>query len=320
MSQTLSIVIPTFGRGEVLLETLGHVLRLETPPEEILVVDQTPKHRPETQRQMESWDASGRIRWTLMKKASIPAAMNKGLRQASCPLVLFLDDDIVPNGDLAAAHVAAHREFPEASSVVGQVLQPGEEPASRNGWQPKSGFLADIDFPFWSTERAWVSNVMAGNLSVKREKAIETGGFDVNFEGIAYRFETEFARRLLRHGGKILFEPKASIRHLKAARGGTRATGRQDGVPSMSGEYHRLTSASPRYAMGDYYFAMRQGWSGSMIRYMLRRPFREVATRFHLKHPWCIPAKLVGEARAAWRAWTLYRRGPQYCGLENDSV
>jgi GT2 family glycosyltransferase len=179
------------------------------------------------------------------------------------------------------------------------VLQPGEEPHGRNGFRRSTGLRADLDFPFWSTESAAVANVMAGNLSLRRDRALAAGGFDENFSGAAYRFETEFCRRLLAAGGAVQFEPAASLRHLRAQRGGTRIAG------------SHLTSASPRHGMGDYYFALRSGLSLESAGYMLCRPFREVRTRFHLRRPWYIPVKLVGEARAFCAALAAWQRGPQ---------
>ncbi len=156
-----------------------------------------------------------------------------------------------------------------------------------------------MDFPFNSSRSAIVQNVMAGNLSVLREKALEIGAFDENFVGVAYRFETEFARRLCKAGGKILFEPRASIRHLKAEHGGTRSSG------------SHLTSPSPKHGVGDYYYALSQGLNLESLAYMCWRPFREVRTKFHLKHPWWIPVKLIGEFLALPWAILLLLCGPK---------
>ncbi|MFV0444361.1 MAG: glycosyltransferase family 2 protein [Planctomycetaceae bacterium] len=301
----ITLVVPTYQREEVLCETLRAVQRLGGWSE-VVVVDQTPMHTAATTRHLEQGSDAGWLTWVRREEPSIPRAMNAGMLAAAGEIVLFLDDDIIPDERLVQAHVEAHAEFPEAWGVVGQVLQPGEESHSRGEWKPRSGFLADLDFPFWSNKRAWVSNVMAGNLSVKRERAIGIGGFDENFEGVAYRFETEFARRLLRAGGKILFEPAASLRHLRASRGGTRSEG------------SHLTSASPRHGMGDYYFALRSGWSTEAGQYMLKRPLREVRTRFHLWHPWYIPVKLIGELRAFVQACELARRGPRLMTTSGD--
>jgi GT2 family glycosyltransferase len=221
------------------------------------------------------------------------------LGAARSAIVVFVDVDIQPAANIFAAHQRAHVEFPNAWAIAGQVLQPGESPRARGVWAPRNGILADLDFPFWSNERASVVNVMAGNLSVKRDKALAAGAFDENFEGVAFRFETEFARRIVRLGGQIVFEPAASLRHLRAARGGTRVLG------------NHSTSTSPLCGMGDYYFAMQSGWNFGSVGYMLRRPIREVATKFHLRHPWYIPVKLIGEFRSFLSGLSRWMRGPR---------
>lgn len=303
----VSVVVPTFGREQVLVDTLQALLACDPSPTEIIVVDQTPRHEDQTEEFLRKSCDAGSLRWLRLGRPSIPRAMNVGLRAARSVIVLFVDDDIRPAGDLLAAHQRAHIEFPGAWAVAGQVLQPGESPAGRGLWAPRPGILADLDFPFWSDERASVVNVMAGNLSVKRDQALSAGAFDENFEGVAFRFETEFARRIVRRGGQILFEPAASLRHLRAERGGTRFLG------------SHLTSTSPLCGMGDYYFAMQSGWSFGTVGYMLRRPIREVATQFHLRHPWYIPVKLFGEFRSFWRGLSRWYRGPRLPGTSRDA-
>ena len=89
-------------------------------------------------------------------------------------------------------------------------------------------------------------------------------------------------------GGRILYEPSASIRHLKAPGGGVRAFGD-----------HR-TSPSPVHSMGDYYFARNH--VPDFWPYVARRMRKNVLTRWHLRHPWAILPKVVGEIRGLIRA------------------
>ena len=296
----ITIAIPTLGRGRLLLETVRLLIDLRPAAGAILVVDQTPKHDDDVSGQLNAWAAAGTVRWLRRQTPSVPGAMNDALRAAQTGLVLFVDDDIVPGSHLAGAHAKAYDDEPEAWAVAGQVLQPGEEPAEPLRTWREAGWLAGLDFPFRSTRRAWVRNGMAGNLSVRRDRAVQIGGFDENFRGVAFRFETEFCQRLWDHGGKVLFDPAASIRHLRAADGGTRCYGRHQ------------TSASPSHGVGDYYFALRRGSGVSRIAYMARRPVREVCTRFHLRHPWYIPVKLAGECLAFLWALRLAARGARH--------
>lgn len=295
----VTIAIPTYGRDQVLLDTVAHLLRQEPRAAEILLVDQTPQHNDATESALQAWADQGQVRWLRLERPSITGAMNRALLEASSPIVLFVDDDIVPASGLVAAHAAAHARFPAAWAIAGQVLQPGQEPTADAPACTQAGLHAHLDFPFCSTTAAKVRSVMAGNLSVKRDRAIEIGGFDENFVGVAYRFETEFARRIWHRGGEVVYDPAASIRHLRVSRGGTRRFG------------SHLSSPSPAHGVGDYYFALRQGLSMQTVCYVARRPIREVCTRFHLRHPWYIPLKLFGELAALAWAIGLKVRGPR---------
>lgn len=297
----VSVVIPTYRREQVLVDTVSALLALAQPPDEMLVVDETEQHEPETLRYLQQAEADGRIRWRRHRQPGQISKLNRGLRESRGDIVLFLDDDILPSPALVEMHRQAHARHPEAWAVVGQVLQPGEEPSAsaphRNG---RSALRRDLDFPFHGSAPAWVENVITCNLSVRRERALAAGGFDENFvPPVAHRAETEFAKRLVAAGGRIRFEPSASVRHLRAVSGGTRSRG------------GHLASASPIHGVGDYYYALRCGYGWERAWYILRRPFREVRTKFHLIHPWWILPKFIGELRAIRLAFCLNREGPR---------
>ena len=296
----VSVAIPTYGRDRILLDVIRLLLELNPRAAEILVVDQTPNHDMSTQQVLEDWHEHNHIRWLRLPDPSIPHAMNVALLEASQPLVLFLDDDDVPSPALVAAHAATHCEV-GVWAVIGQVLQPGET-AVDAPVPVQEGLLADLDFPFYSVKPCFVKNVMAGNLSVNREFAIRIGGFDENFVGAAYRFETEFARRVIRNGGRIRYNPEANVHHLRVARGGTRLLG------------NHLRSASPSHSVGDYYFALLEGRPLDAAWYSLKRMVKSVLTKFHLLHPWWIGPKLVGEIRGLIAAIRLKGKGPRLLG------
>jgi GT2 family glycosyltransferase len=278
----LTLAIVTYERGAVLCETIEHVLRLEPAPSEILIVDQTPHYPPDIDARLRAWEAAGDIRVIRLPRPSIPHAMNAALRESANDIVLFIDDDVIPDTHLAGAHLNALRE-PGIHAVAGQVLQPGEQPRHVPESDLRRGAVPDLDFRFFHDTPCDVRNVMAGNLSVDRARALAAGGFDENFSAVAYRFETDFAMRIIRSGGRIRFEPAATLRHLKAPGGGVRSWGD-----------HR-SSASPAHSMGDYYFArthVPRFWS-----YVASRLRSNIITRYHARHPWMIPPKVIGELR-----------------------
>lgn len=300
-TRPITVAIPTFGRDEVLVDTIGQFLAQAYRAAEILVMDQTPVHSADVAARLATWNASGDIRWLRLAAASQPRALNQALLEATQPVVLFVDDDIRIDALFVEAHWRAHSE-PATWAVAGQVLQPGQ--TELRGWTrrpSRPATFADVGFAFNSDTPTLVENGMSGNLSVRRDRALRVGGFDENFQPpVSYRFDLEFCRRLTRAGGHIRFEPKARIHHLRCERGGTRSGG------------GHLTSPSPLHGVGDYYFALRQGLTLASVAHVMRRPIREVATRFHLSHPWWIPVKLVGEFRALALACVLFKRGPRY--------
>jgi glycosyltransferase involved in cell wall biosynthesis len=107
MAYGVTIVIPTYGRDEVLLATLQHLFAADPPASEIIVVDQSQQHSQEVTCTLSAWHSSGLVRWLCLREPSIPGAMNRGLIEASHPIVLFLDDDIVPHPKIVEAHANA---------------------------------------------------------------------------------------------------------------------------------------------------------------------------------------------------------------------
>lgn len=281
----VSVVIPSYRRGQVAIDSVNALLKLADPPDEILLVDQTSDHPESVEFRLGDMDARGQIRWIRLPKPSIPGAMNIGLCEARHDIVLFLDDDIIPGNELIAGHRSAQRE---ADLVAGMVLQPGEAPCRVEQGQ---------DFRFNSDSPRQIAEFMGGNFSVKRALAISLGGFDQNFVGAAYRFEAEFAFRFMSRFGPIHYDPRPVIHHLQIATGGTRAHG------------HHLRTSRPTHSVGAYYYLLRTrqpGW----WRQMLWRPLRAVRTRHHLRRPWWIPPTLLAEFRGLLWAIRLNSAAP----------
>lgn len=287
-SEGISVVIPTYGRDEVLVETVRRVLALDPPPAELLVVDQTRRHSDDVELELTRLAVAGAIAWVRLTAPSIPRAMNAGLLRARSEIVLFLDDDVIPGPGLIAAHLGAHRE-PGVAVVAGQVLQPGEEPEP-DGAGP---------FRFRSAERRRVTEVMGGNFSIRRELAVGIGGMDENFVRAAYGFEAELCQRARARGADILFEPRASIRHLRAPSGGTRAWG------------HHLRTARPGHSVGAFYRILRTTPPAAVPARFAERLVRSVRTRHHRSRPWWIPVTLTAEVTGLAWAMLLALRGPR---------
>jgi GT2 family glycosyltransferase len=289
---SLSVVIPTYRRSRVLLQTIEFLSRQASAEDEVLVIDQTEEHDSGTAAQLQTLHQHRVIRWLHEPRPSVTVAMNRGLIEAERDVVVFTDDDVKPDPGFLSAHRDAHRRASK-TLVAGRVIQPWEEDTSVSCARPSR---------FASVEPAWLGEFMGGNFSIRRQLALELRGFDENFVQVAYRFEAEFAHRFRVEGGDIYFEPKACLHHLRVASGGTRSYG------------EHLKTARPSHAVGDYYFALRTSTRGNRIGRFLSRPVRAIATRHHLRRPWWIPATLCAEVRGMWWALRLHRQGPRLIG------
>jgi GT2 family glycosyltransferase len=294
----ITVAIPTYGRDQVLADTIEQVLAILPEGSEFIIVDQTPRHTDEVERFLSLRNGEGRIRWLRSEPPSITQAMNRALREARSEVVLFLDDDIRPDPGLIAAHLAAHRDG-GAALVAGRVIQP---------WQEGIDFSGDRDFHFATLTARDIDQFMGGNFSIRRDVALAIGGFDENFVKVAYNFEAEFAYRLRQTGHRIRYRPDACIHHLKIASGGTRSFGTH------------LTTLKPDHSVGAYYYHFRTWRGAATLGAVIGRPFRAIATRHHLLHPWWIPATLIAEFRGlAWAA-RLALRGPRTLSSPGESV
>ena len=290
MTPSLSVVIPTYGRDQVLVDTCNHLLQLEPTAKEIVLVDQSETHEPETRSTLEGWDKDGRIRWLRLDRPSIARAMNTGLLQASGDVVLFLDDDIVPESDLFAAHIRAHSRS-GAEVVAGRVIQPWDRPGEV-GQLSRCG-----EFNFTSMEGRYIDQFMGGNVSMRRDCALAVGGVDENFVRVAYRFERELADRLVSKGYRIWYEPSASIKHLKVDSGGTRAYGQR--------------WLNPGHGVGEYYYLLRSGRVRRKSYAIAKRMYGSMANRYHARRPWMLPMTLGVELVAMGWATAKCLRGPK---------
>ncbi|MGE4070528.1 MAG: glycosyltransferase family 2 protein [Lysobacterales bacterium] len=281
----VSVVVPTYQREQVLIDTARYLMAALADQGELILVDQTPQHEAEVAAQLQAWHDSGALRWLRRVQPSIPAAMNAGLLAARGAVVIYVDDDVIPDEGFIEAHLAAHRTHANAI-VAGRVLQPWHV----DGSAPLEGLAGSQAGP--------IAEFIGCNFSFPRALGMSIGGFDEQFVKVAYRFEAEFGLRALRSGATIQFWPTASLTHLRAGAGGTRSYG------------DHLRTLRPAHSVGEYYylFASRpSGWLGQAG----RRLFRSALTRHHLRHPWWIPATWISElAGLTWalRLWAQGRR------------
>ncbi|MBD2259515.1 hormogonium polysaccharide biosynthesis glycosyltransferase HpsN [Pseudanabaena sp. FACHB-2040] len=223
----LSIVIPTYRREGVLRDTLKSVLQQDYPHFEVIVVDQTADHEPETQALLNQLVATGKITLFTVDWASLPAARNYAIERCQGEIVVFIDDDVdLPHGFLQAH--ARNYERPEVGAVAGRVFD-------RMKLADSDGLVIE-DLPPQAMDPgiAWyhidlvhtvkpqrVLTARGCNMSFRRE-LFNTFNlrFDERFHGSAVREESDFCLHIRQTGLIIWYDPAAHLVHLGEETGG----------------------------------------------------------------------------------------------------
>lgn len=281
---SISVIVPTYKREAVLVETLAHLARLVKVGDEILVIDQTPDHEPATTTALQKMCADGTIRWYKRSRPSQNEAMNISALLARGEILLFLDDDIIPFGDLLEGHRSQFLSQDQPPATCGHVLQPWNEIAVDN--------VGDFDMEFDAaySKPCDIRFLMAGNFAMRRETYLSVGGMNENFIGSNYRNDSEMAYRICaKTGRQIRFVPEAGCRHLLSG-GGNRAFGAKDTWGHIGG------------SIGDYYFALKCLPFPTKVRHILTRFVRAPLNRNTVTHPWLVPSMAAREVVAFFRA------------------
>lgn len=212
----ITVAIPTLNRESVLIDAIHAILEQSYANLELMVLDQSRRHEPETVAALNNI-SDPRFRYIKLSRPSLMAARNVALRLAQAPIILFLDDDIKPSKDLVKEHLKTFAEHPEVSAVAGRVTQddfPDDGPILHfDKYAVSSGTF--------SSKSSGPTNAFAGgNHSIKLADALQVGGYDTRYYRIAFREENDMSAKLTKAGKKIFYNPKAKIYHLNTSSGG----------------------------------------------------------------------------------------------------
>ena len=226
---SISVVIPTYNREEPLVDTIADLLKQDYPNFEVLVVDQTATHKPETQAYLEEQANVGKIKLFRLTWASLPGARNYAIGHCNGEIILFIDDDVRLETGFLAAHARNYLDRPEIGAVAGRVFD-------RMKLGDSGGELKIEDLPPEASDPgiAWyhidlvhtvkaqrVISARGCNMSYRREIFTKYGlSFDERFRGSAIREESDFCLRLRKTGYHIWFDPEAYLVHLGEESGG----------------------------------------------------------------------------------------------------
>jgi GT2 family glycosyltransferase len=203
---TLSIIIPTYNRCEQLQRVLSGLERQTVPSDQFEVIVVSDGSTDGTCDFLTTASTELQLKPLFQENSGVAAARNTGLHQASGQIILFLDDDVVPDPQLVAEHLRIHASQHGDVIVLGPMLTPSDfalAPWVR--WEQAmlaKQYDAMLTEKFQPTARQFYT----GNTSLAREHLLTAGGFDEHFRRAE---DVELAYRLARSGLRFIFNAQA---------------------------------------------------------------------------------------------------------------
>ncbi len=205
MSLSVSIIIPTHNRRELLLRNLSAFEAQTHAPgdmEVIVVADGCNDGTAEAIRNLKTG-----FPISLIAQSGVGAAItrNAGAQVAAGEVLIFLDDDIEPSAGLVQAHVKAQEER-KGDVVIGylpSVVCCKEKLLALNfrDWWESTFHKMRFESHLFSYR-----NLTSGNFSIRRNLFVDVGGFSPTFR---CQEDYELGLRLIERGAQFYFEESA---------------------------------------------------------------------------------------------------------------
>jgi len=206
----LSIVIPTYQRRDALALVLAALAQQTLPADdfEVLVVLDGPD--AEVEQMLRTLATPFVLRWFVQPRTGATAAMNLGMREARGEILVYLDDDEIPEPGMLAAHLECHRD-PKVVVIGGVNLHPKSPQllvGEATDYSPRH--FARCSQPGYVPD---YRDLSSANFSVRKRHIVAAGGFDEAFQGYGGGHDRELAIRLTGQGLRLVFEPRAFAYH-----------------------------------------------------------------------------------------------------------
>jgi len=225
----ISVVIPSHQRRELLEKVLSGlaVQSTDAPFEVIVVLDGCTDGSREMLELWRDGNLIADLSWIEQPHSGQAIARNAGVAAARAPIVLLLDDDVVPEIDLLAVHLSHHAAGGRIA-VLGdcEVVRPAGAGLHRlNQWRWWEDTYHRRSAP---GQPAGFRDFCAGNASLLKEDFQAIEGFDPRF-ALYGREDYELGYRLLCSGVRFIADRRArGWHHQKATVGSLLRASREE--------------------------------------------------------------------------------------------
>ena len=302
-----SVVIPSYNRRDTLEMVLQGLERQTVPKTAFEVIVVLDGSEDDSAAMLAEWQSSGRLphlRWHWQPNSGQASARNTGVRLAQAPVVVFLDDDVVPEPELLAVHLGWHEQR-GSLAVLGDCLVAREELSSLchlGAWAWWEDLFYQRALP---GRQPTYHDFCTGNVSLRREDFNRVGGFDTDFRGYG-REDYELGYRLLRAGVRFIIDRSARAwHHHQASVAGILRAARQEAHGDvLMGRKH------PELRAGLRLMEMPAGRYGLLVRLAMQAP--AVGDRFMPLVQRMLPIFQRTQMRRRWLLWFGHLRGYAY--------
>jgi len=256
-SPRVTVLIPTMQRYHYLRKLLCQLRKQTVRPYEIIIIDQTKGDDRQPELYYEFADLP--LKLIFLNRAGQCFARNAGLQAAEGEYILFVDDDVEIPNNLIHLHL-------DNLSIFRAQVSSGVADEIGGSYRPEAFTCvrsSDV-FP-------------AGNTLIHRSVLHSSGLFDLAYDH-GQRADGDLGVRIYLSGALMVVNPKISVLHHHAPRGGLRV--HKARVITYASSRHKLTHRRLP-SISEFYLQMRYG----TLRQIREMKWLAVLGTFRLKGP-----------------------------------
>lgn len=204
----LAVIVPVHAAPEMLTDCLRALGASTRPPDEIIVVDDGSPDQSAIERAFHA-QLLPQVTRSLIRQAQAgpAAARNRGARQATADVLVFVDADVAVHAD-ALQRIAAAFEDATLDGVAGSY---DNQPSAQT---LVSDYRNLLHHYIHQKSRRQASTFWAGLGAIRRDAFAAAGGFDESFAQPSIE-DVEFGLRLTASGHRLALDPAIQGTHAK---------------------------------------------------------------------------------------------------------